>query len=83
MLWMLVVWTPLEVALWFVVVSPLETVEVPVVTVVGWLQIHHHFHWSRCHSLILLAVWRGVMKMVCSDFVVHVVPFVVGEGVVV
>ena len=83
MLGRLVVWTPLEVALWVVVVSPLETVEVIVATVVGQLQIHHHFHWSRRHSLILLAVRRGVVKMVHSGFVVHVAPFVVGERVVV
>ncbi len=76
-------WTPLEVALWVVVVSPLETVEVTVAMVVGQLQIHHHFHWSRRHSLILLAVRRGVVKMVHSGFVVHVAPFVVGERVVV
>ena len=78
----LVVWTPLEVASWVVVVSPLETVEVSVAMVVGRLQIRHHFRWSRCHSLILLAFWRGVVKMVLSGFVVHVVPFVVRERVV-
>ncbi len=75
--------TPLEVALWVVVVSPLETVEVIVATVVGQLQIHHPFHWSHHHSLILLAVRRGGVKMVCSGFVVHVAPFLVGERVVV
>ena len=74
--------TPLEVVSWFVVVTPLEVAEAAGALGVGRLQIHHHFHWSRCHSLILLAFWRGVVKMVRSGFVVHVVPFVVRERVV-
>ena len=75
--------TPLEVVSWFVVVTPLEVEEAGGALGVGQLQIRRHFHWSRRHSLILLAFWRGVVKMVRSGFVVHVVPFVVGEGVVV
>ena len=71
--------TPLEVVSWFVVVTPLEVAEA---VGVGQLQIRRHFRWSRCHSLILQAFWGGVVKMVLSGFVVHVVPFVVREWVV-
>ena len=74
--------TPLEVVSWFVVVTPLEVAEAAGALGVGRLQIRRHFRWSRCHSLILLAFWRGVVKMVFSGSVVHVVPFVVRERVV-
>ena len=72
------VWTPLDVALWFVVVSTLDVTATPVVG--RWI---HHCSWrSNCHSVILMAVWRNVVKMVCSGIWVYSVAAVEGEGVV-
>ena len=67
-------WTPLEVVAWFVLVAPLEVVEVTVAPVVGWLLIHRRCCWSRCYSRILLVVWMGVVLMVSVvDNVFHYV----------
>ena len=70
-------WTLLEVVVWFVLVAPLEVVEVTMAPVVGCLLFHRRCHWSCCHSRRLLVVWMGEPLMV--SVVDNVLHYVEGE----